>query len=115
MGERQNGEVKQYTGSSIFLYSHWGGGGPLARQLAEALDSKVGRGRWPDESYLARIIFCRMVKDDPMGETGYGIAATPPDENYPHLVVDCAAGTVDGVPFDVFIRATLGAKKAGSE
>ena len=62
-------ETKQVT-----FYSHWGGYGML-QCVADALNR--GRRRWSDESYLARIIFSEMIKDEIMELTGYGIY---PDE-----------------------------------
>lgn len=108
MGERQNIRIEDnFDAPPLFLYAHWGGGGPLAYDLATALNSKAGRNRWTDGAYLARIIFCELVGDDLAGETGYGISTYRPDENYPDLVVNIKNQTVDGVPFEEFIAATL--------
>lgn len=94
MGDRGNIEVKDEQGS-VFLYSHWGGS-ELPATLASALDR--GIGRWTDQPYLARIIFCEMVRGDVEGETGYGISYAECDPEHPTLVVDCTERTVDGVP-----------------
>lgn len=107
MGDRRNVElVYNSLGNNpqprIYLYTHWDGY-DLPTIVADALNSPEGRGRWNDESYLARIIFSHMTKDaDP--ETGYGIAPYVMDENHPHIVVDLAANTVDGMPFEDYIR-----------
>lgn len=106
MGDRGNVAVMQYPYDDqdkvVYLYTHWGGT-ELPVVLAEALDSAAGRGRWNDPAYLARIIFCRMVRGDEAGETGYGISLTPPDNEHEILYVNCGDGTVNGVPFEKFI------------
>ena len=69
MGDRANVHVKD---AGVLLYTHWGGTAlPLTVQRALAR----GKGRWGDEAYLARIVFCEMVSGDEMGDTGYGISA----------------------------------------
>lgn len=67
----------------MFLYSHWDG-----YELPETLRSALvrGRGRWSDESYLARIVFCEMVAGDQQGDTGYGISTRLTDNGYDLLV-----------------------------
>ena len=97
MGDRANIRIKQQydeTGNAtnlyIYLYSHWGGS-DLPMVLQMALKKKW---RWDDPSYLTRIIFCEMVKDDVAGETGYGIATSAPDNEHEYIDVDCEAQTV---------------------
>ena len=68
MGDRGNIIV-----DGVYLYSHWTGS-QLPSILQEALKKQW---RWDDGSYLTRIIFCEMVKDDIDGETGYGISNSP--------------------------------------
>jgi len=74
MGDR--GEVVLIEGGvadnalPIRLYTHWGAS-ELHTVVANAL--KRGKGRWGDDSYLNRIIFSEMIKDNVEGETGYGI------------------------------------------
>jgi len=53
----------------VWLYTHWGAY-KLPQTLARAL---ARRERWSDIGYLARIIFCTMVKGREDAETGYGI------------------------------------------
>lgn len=71
MGDRANIQLS-YGGEtpSIFFYTHWAGS-EIHRTLADALER--GKGRWDDPPYLARIIFCEMIKDDVMSDTGFGI------------------------------------------
>jgi len=87
MGDRGNVRIKYDDGNSVYLYTHWGGT-ELSQMVARALDR--GRKRWDDPSYLARIIFCEMVKGYEMEETGFGIAPyeTVPDLNHPTITVD---------------------------
>lgn len=79
----------------VCLYTHWGGCA-LPVVLQDALRSKPGRARWSDASYLARIIFCRMVRGHEAGEVGYGIGPEPHD-NFQHdlLVVNVQQQTVE--------------------
>jgi hypothetical protein len=74
MGDRANVCVKDSYREdvpSVYFYTHWGGSGD-------------------DGPYLARIIFCTMIKeanswDD---ETGFGISTGLCDNSYPVIVVD---------------------------
>jgi hypothetical protein len=72
MGDRANIEVRDGD-ESVFLYTHWSGS-EAPEILRRALDR--GEERWSDSSYLARIIFCEMVKGHEMELTGFGISAT---------------------------------------
>ena len=110
MGDRANIFVKQEQ-SGVYLYSHWGGT-ELPATLQAALNSPQGRGRWDDEAYLTRIIFCQMVKGDEDGETGYGISTYTPDGEDRVLEVDSNFRRIDvrsrtghpGWTFDEFCK-----------
>lgn len=97
MGDRGNIAIAQHSqqgeGRFVVLYTYWDGS-ELPAMLVEALHSKAGRARWGDEAYLARIIFNRMTRDDPDGETGYGISTSIQDNEHPILVVDAEAEAV---------------------
>jgi len=56
----------------VWLYTHWKG-----YKIHQILKTALirGRERWDDSQYLARIIFCEMIKDNIMGLTGYGISS----------------------------------------
>lgn len=117
MGMRQNIKLEYSTSNSkmpstelntnvIYIYSHWDGDdsvftSPLAQKLKKAL---ARRERWDDEMYLARIIFCEIVKDDIDGETGYGIGPEVGDDEYPTIIVNIPKQTVNGVSFEDFIN-----------
>lgn len=81
----------------IYLYSHWDS--DLGTKLASALQR--GKARWNDASYLARIIFSEMIKDDVDGLTGYGIA--PYSMGDTTLTVNLIQNTVEGIPFSTFV------------
>lgn len=66
MGDRGNIVID----NKIWLYTH-SDGSSLKSILKAAL--KRGQGRWTDRPYLTRIIFSEMIKDDILGDTGYGI------------------------------------------
>lgn len=114
MGMRQTVELqfgtksdKQEQQGSIYIYSHWGGdddinNSPLAQQVRQGLSR---RERWGDESYLARIIFSEVIKDDIESDTGYGLcpSAWYCDEEFPRIVVDLTAETVNGISFEKFV------------
>lgn len=75
----------------VCLYQHYDGH-KLDAVLKSAL--KRGRNRWEDFGYLARIVFCEMVKDDLAGTENYGLHQhVPPDVDIV-IVVDIAAQTV---------------------
>lgn len=100
MGARANIVCKYSDNNKIYFYSHWGGES-LFQTLQDAL--KRGKDRWNDESYLARIIFSEMIKNETLANTGYGISPYLMDNEYPLLEVDFSKQTVNGVPFATFI------------
>lgn len=86
MGDRANIKIKQATGD-VWFYTHWSG-----HRLPEILRTALARRvRWGDSPYLARIIFCEMIKG---GEAGFGISTTVQDNEYPVLVCDTNTMTV---------------------
>lgn len=90
MGDRANIQVKNDGDQSVFLYTHWDGS-----ELPETLRAALAkRWRWTDDAYLARIIFCEMVKGAEMDETGFGIMSYVGDGEDRILIVDTQAGTV---------------------
>lgn len=96
MGDRGNIVVLQDSGNGqidqVWFYGHWSGYA-MPGQLQEAL--KAGKGRWDDDSYLARIIFCRLLTPETLyNETGFGISCRLQDNEHPILVVDCRTNRV---------------------
>lgn len=103
MGDRANVVVKDGD-EQVCLYSHCGGS-----ELPNTLRAAMVRGkdRWNDASYLARIIFCEMVRGREMELTGFGISQTPPDGHNRVLTLDINEQTVQmtdrpAVPFKDF-------------
>ena len=88
MGNRASLEVAS-GGSSVYLYTHWNG-----EVLPEVLKAGLIRGesRWDDAAYLARILFCEMVKGVERDTTGYGISAEVCDGRL--ITVDCDTQSV---------------------
>jgi len=81
MGDRNNIKITYGTGDSIYLYGHW-----IGNELREIVANAVeASNRVTDESYFARILFCRMVTSNGTreidGETGYGIAPYKVDQD----------------------------------
>ena len=92
MGDRGQIRIQQFNDNmdSIFLYTHNRGSeiyGILKRAMSR-------RERWSDETYLARIIFCEMVKGDEQGTTGAGMSLTPFDVEHTTLGVNCREQTI---------------------
>jgi hypothetical protein len=77
--------------SQVYLYTHWTGY-KLAETVREAL--KRGIERWQDGQYLARIIFCEMVKGGEMDLTGFGISSVIGDNGHPIIVVNVDDQTI---------------------
>lgn len=87
MGDRRNVRLNYgYDKSSVYLYTHWGGS-ELPIDVAEAL--RLGKDRWDDPPYLARIIFSHLVGEDWDTNVGYGIDIKPvSDAALPMVIVD---------------------------
>ena len=90
MGDRANVffvDAKPESGplTGLYLYTHWAG-----ESLPEIVQSGLerGKGRWGDSQYLARILFCELIKDDVLGETGYGLSTRIGDNGHPIIRVD---------------------------
>jgi hypothetical protein len=77
--------------AGIYMYSHWGGAF-LPAQLRAALVR--GRERWGDPQYLARIIFCELIQEDVLSETGYGLSTRIGDNEHSIIRVDDGAQRV---------------------
>jgi hypothetical protein len=93
MGDRGNICVQMgEDNDTVYLYTH-SAGSNIERILAEALDSRAGRNRWNDESYLTRIIFDHLTGLTG-GEMGYGISTYIVDNEHPIPTVDCKNGCV---------------------
>lgn len=74
MGDRGNIIIEkdgQDFKHQVVFYTHFSGS-ELPLIVRNALIR--GRSRWDDSSYLARVIFSELVKDDIDGLTGYGIS-----------------------------------------
>lgn len=94
MGDRANVVVRskgENENEQVCLYTHFRGYA-LPLTLRAALIR--GRERWDDPSYLARIIFCEMIKDSVLDLTGYGISASIIDGARRVLLVDVDDQTV---------------------
>jgi hypothetical protein len=85
MGDRGNIAIQERDGKRVYFYGHWSGD-VLPKIVHDAL---ARRQRWDDATYLARIIFCTMIKGQEAGESGFGISTEIGDNEYPVLVVDC--------------------------
>jgi len=75
MGDRANVKISDRYSGDLYLYTHWAG-----TELPETVQRALKRReRWDDMPYLARIVFCEMVKGNEDGATGFGISAKPCD------------------------------------
>lgn len=73
----------------VYLYGHW-----MGDKAIEHAVHGLRSGRVNDPSYLARIIFCSMVKESIEGKTSFGISAVITDNEYPVIVIDGEGGEV---------------------
>lgn len=90
MGDRGNIVMEYGDGKQIYFYTHWRGS-EIAAVLTRALQRKQ---RWNDPSYLARIIFCELVRGEESNETGYGISPYLTDNEHDLLSVNPQKQTV---------------------
>jgi len=90
--------------SDVYLYQHCDGDN-LMDTVVAAVNSDVGKGRQSDPEYLARIIFCKMVKDNVGGETGFGIGTTEHSDIEYLVTVDCENKTI--TEKQIYYRKTL--------
>lgn len=95
MGDRANVYIKEDSERGVYLYTHWSGS-ELAGTVQDAL--KRGQGRWSDGAYLARIIFCEMVKGNEQELTGFGISTGLCDNEHAIIVVDPETQTIGLAP-----------------
>ncbi len=80
---------KQLEG--IYMYTHWSGG--FLPALVRAALAR-GQGRWGDSQYLARIIFCELIAENVMEETGFGLSTRIGDNGHSVVRVDDKAQRV---------------------
>lgn len=118
MGERGNIVFLQRAAKGgeerrIYLYTHWRGH-LIHEILREAMNWKelwpAGFGklagtvrescRWYDESYFARVVFCRLVAGDENGVLSFGISVDRTLPDYDELHVDCAKKEIRQVRLD---------------
>ena len=81
----ENGDAPRDEESPVVLYTHWG-----AKEMeADLRDVLSRKKRWNDPSYLSRMIFSRMIRNDIDGETGYGIMTNNVNDAEQEIIVDC--------------------------
>jgi hypothetical protein len=87
MGDRAQVHIKD---EGVYLYTHWG-----ASKLVDTVKAALAKKwRWDDSEYLARIIFCEMVKGSEMDETGFGIGTSQHEDVFFVVEIDCENQTV---------------------
>ena len=100
MGDRRN-IILTGEGMSLAFYTHWTGSDSI-NDIALALI--LGRPRWDDFGYFARILFNVMTRHDAIGTTGFGIYPVvngtspmePSPEYDPIVDLDSQTVTVEG-------------------
>lgn len=104
MGDRGNIVILRNSRPDLYFYTHWTGSA-LPEIVASGL--KRGKDRWGDDPYLNRILFCELVKDDVLEDTGYGIDTVMGDGGT-ELYVDHQKQTVEyegeSYSFERFIK-----------
>jgi len=107
MGDRRHVILRYSNGRDIYLYTHWGGS-ELPKTVQNVLKRKE---RWDDETYLARMIFSEMIKDEIDSPTGYGLAPFEMETEYDDILVYLEDNTVQiGTQvssFEQFIKLTF--------
>lgn len=94
MGDRANVIIKDGK-STVYLYTHWAGS-----DLPETVERALSRARkaksTDDGPYLARVIFCEMIREDGIdGTRGYGISAEYGDGGgAPDITIDVDKQTI---------------------
>ena len=81
----ENGAAPKDEEKPVVLYTHWGAK-EMEDDLRDVLSRKV---RWNDPSYLSRMIFSRMIRNDIDGELNYGILTDNVGDAQKEIVVDC--------------------------
>lgn len=107
MGARVNFVFKQYENKpNVVLYAHWGADS-WEIDLAYALDK--ARGRWDDVSYGTRITITSLVAEQWASATGFGIYTAEDGDDLGDFQVEVnfINQTVEGVPFDTFVKYGL--------
>lgn len=85
MGDRANVLIKQRKANEyIYLYTHWDG----CKLPATVVRALARKERWNDGPYLARIIFCEMIKGREADETGFGISTQLVDNRHALIGID---------------------------
>lgn len=88
MGARAQVYIKD---EKVYLYTHWGAG-ELEKIVKTAL---AKRWRWNDPEYLARIIFCEMIKGCEDNETGFGIGTSKHSDIEKFVGIDCKGQKIE--------------------
>lgn len=97
MGDRGNIVIRQVSNKNtddVWLYTHWSGS-EIKDTVREALARKE---RWDDPSYLARIVFCKLVEGAEKDATGFGISCRMQDNGHSIIVMDTEENAVYEVP-----------------
>lgn len=77
--------------TGVFLYTHWG-----ANRMVDDLKKALSlHKRWDDDEYLARIIFCQLVKDDIDGTISYGIGTSQHGDIEKLISINCQEETIE--------------------
>jgi hypothetical protein len=76
-------EANKVFSQRIYLYGHWMG----EESIQVVLDVLARYRRWDDQSYLTRMLFSRMVREDIDGEFGFGISLSRTVTDYPDIVL----------------------------
>ena len=92
MGDRGNIKITGAGPHPIYLYTHHGGS-ELDAVLRTVLARRARWGEY-DGSYLARMIFSEMIKNEVGSEYGYGISTDITDNEHAILHVNVNKKTV---------------------
>ena len=78
-------QMGPHKGGGVYLYTHWGGS-----YLPETVRQAMARAQClGDNQYLARIIFCNMVKGHEDEQDGFGLCIHAGHSPFPLIEVHC--------------------------
>lgn len=92
MGDRANIVVRSSTKQidDVWFYAHWRG-----EEVHDVVKNVLARReRQDDAPYLARMIFCELVKGNEADSTGFGISTSLNDNEHDIVIVDIPAKLV---------------------
>lgn len=78
-------QMGPHKGDGVYLYTHWGGA-----RLPETVRQALARAdSLSDDQYLARVVFCTMIKGHEDEQAGFGLCIRAGHSRFPLIEVHC--------------------------